>query len=410
MGRFKFNIGDEVRMTEDAFLHFNLYTFFDSNEQKKLTGIVVVTKKMDGLNLYGVRFNSTCPKFNSLNGSLSHPFQKSGLFLKSNELVLVKKAIGGTKTTDGRKKIQFKPGMSVSEYVTKLLKKEKDKDRVKWLKTFQNCVLPDEVKEMIDEALTVVLRRDMFSKWGLDEHFEKGITNSILLYGPPGTGKTMVSESIAAVLGKNLMVVDNATIQSNIPGRTEQNITKCFNDAKKKDAVLMVDECDSLLYDRNAVGFILSSQINHLLSEIERFDGVIILTTNRLHRLDEALQRRIIAKVELKTPTKEARREIWSKLIPKKMPVEKKIDYNELAEYEMTGGDIKNAILLASRKAIAKNNKMVRYEDFKIGVDNVLKGKSDFNDVKPGNIADRLIKDYTNMNLGGGMERDAVLK
>ena len=133
---------------------------------------------------------------------------------------------------------------------------------------------------MIDEALTVVLNSDKFEEWGINEHFEKGLTNSILLYGPPGTGKTMVSESIASVLGLNLMKMGTGDIQSNIPGKTEQNITDCFKQAKDEKAVLLLDECDSLLYDRNAVGAILSAEINHLLGEIENFDGIVVLTTN----------------------------------------------------------------------------------------------------------------------------------
>ena len=43
----------------------------------------------------------------------------------------------------------------------------------------------------------------------------------------------------------------------------------------------------------------MGSEINALLTELENFDGVCILTTNRLQKLDPALQRRIIAKVYL---------------------------------------------------------------------------------------------------------------
>ena len=286
-----------------------------------------------------------------------------------------------TKRTTG-KIVQYKPGLSIKEYVKNLLKMEKDKERIKWLRTFDNCVLPKSVRNTIDEALTIVLRSEMFDKWGINEHFEKGLTNSILIYGPPGTGKTMVSESIAAILGMNLMKLTNADIQSNIPGQTEKNMTDSFKKAKSEDALIMLDECDSMLYNRNAVGAIMSAEINHLLTEIENFSGIVILTTNRLHKLDEALQRRIIAKIELPFPDKPTRKEIWKKLIPRKMPV-RKLNFNELSDAMISGGEIKNAIILSARKAIAQNRNIVEMTDFRVSIVNIIKSKEDFESVQP---------------------------
>ena len=221
----------------------------------------------------------------------------------------------------------------------------------------------------------------MFEKWGLHEHFEKGITNSILIYGPPGTGKSMVSESIAAVLGKNLMMISAASIQSNIPGQSERNMTDSFAKARKEDAVVLFDECDSIFYNRDAVGAIMSAEINHFLTELERFDGVVLLTTNRLHKLDGALQRRIIAKIELGLPDEKTRVEIWKKLIPEKMPTEK-LDFKKLAKASLSGGDIKNVVILAARKGIAQNKKKVEMIDFEISCDSVLMAKRNFESVQ----------------------------
>ena len=287
--------------------------------------------------------------------------------------------------TNKGKIIKYKPGVSIMNYIKNLLKTERDKERIKWLRTFENCVLPKNVRNTIDEALTVVLRSEMFDKWGINEHFEKGLTNSILIYGPPGTGKTMVSESIAAILGMNLMKLTNADIQSNIPGQTEKNMTDSFQKAKDEDALIMLDECDSMLYNRNAVGAIMSAEINHLLTEIENFSGIVILTTNRLHKLDEALQRRIIAKIELPLPDRPTREAIWKKLIPGKMPV-KKLNFTELSEAVISGGEIKNAILLSARKAIAQNRDIVEMTDFRVSIVNIIKSKEDFESVQPNRV------------------------
>lgn len=280
-------------------------------------------------------------------------------------------------------KIQYKPGTDIDNFVQELVKcAEVQIERKRWLETYQRCVLNPEVKEAIKEALAVVLNSAKFEEWGFTTQFEKGLTNSILLYGAPGTGKTMVAECIAAILDKNIIRVDAGVIQSPIPGQTEKNIKKVFNEAKTQNAVVLLDECDSLLYNRNQVGAILSAEINCFLSEIERFDGVVVMTTNRIHKLDEALERRIVLKLEVTPPNKEARLQIWKNLVPEKMPV-KKIDFNELAEVDLTGGEIKNAILLAARKAIGSNVKTVTHEYFEHAVAMVLESKEQFKRTRP---------------------------
>ena len=286
------------------------------------------------------------------------------------------------KKQETKKVIEYKPGMSIKAYIEKLLKSESDKDRIKWLRTFNNCVLPKPVKEAVDESIIVVLQRKKFEEWGLYEHFEKGLTNSILIYGPPGTGKTMISESIAAVLGKNLMKITTANVQSNVPGETERNITDSFKKAKQQNCVIMFDECDGLLANRNDVGTILAAEINCLLTEIERFDGEVILTTSRLHSLDEALQRRIIAKVKLDLPDKESRELIWQKLIPDKMPVEN-LDFKKLSQFKLSGGEIKNCVFLSARKAIVNNETKVNMSTFLKVIEQVKDAKIDYEDSKP---------------------------
>jgi SpoVK/Ycf46/Vps4 family AAA+-type ATPase len=279
-------------------------------------------------------------------------------------------------------KISLRKKESVRSFVERLLKVEKDAERRKWLSVFNRCILPDDVRAMVEEAIVLVMHRDLFEKWGFFEHYEKGLTNSILLHGPPGTGKTMISESIAAVLGKNLMTLATRELQSNIPGQVERNIDEAFNRAKAENAVVLLDECDSLLSDRNDVGTIMAAEINALLTAIERFDGVVILTTNRLHVLDPALQRRIVAKVEVKMPTFDARKQIWVSSLPSKMPIGE-VDFAVLAEKELSGGDIKNAVMLAARKAIARGDRRVEMEHFVAATEMVWSEKRAYEKTRP---------------------------
>lgn len=357
-----FNIGDEVEVINE-------------DNRDELNGVRGKVKCFNNEGFYiGIEFKKEYDFMNSLSGACEDGY---GYFIHKEHLKLIK-AKGKTKTEND---LSFKPGMKIDKYVKMIIKSEpSNSTRRKWLNTFSQCVLPEKVKTLIEEALIVMLRSEKFEEWEINKHFEKGLTNSILLYGESRTGKTMIAESISAVLNKNIMKLDSGAIQSNIPGQIERNIKESFEKAEKEDAVLLLDECDSLLYNRESVGAIMSSEINSLLTEIERFKGVCILTTNRLNRLDSALQRRIIAKIELPLPTEKARVQIWKNLIPKKMPLNENVDYKILAQYDLSGGEIKNAILLTARKVIAQNKDNCEFNDFKTAIEGIMQSKKDFNE------------------------------
>lgn len=217
---------------------------------------------------------------------------------------------------------------------------------------FDSVIIADEKRQQILEALEQINQQDLiFDKWGFGETIEKGKGVSLLFYGPPGTGKTLMAQALANKLNMVLNIVSTADIESSAPGEAERNIRKHFAEAKEKNSILLFDECDSLIYTRQNVGPILGAQINELLSQIERFDGITIFTTNRLGTLDEAVNRRLALKLEFEMPTIEERAKIWQRMFPKKAPLEKDIDWMKLAIIEVTGGYIKNAVLRAARMA-----------------------------------------------------------
>jgi len=217
---------------------------------------------------------------------------------------------------------------------------------------FETVIVADEKKDQILEALEQVNQADLiFDVWGFADTIEKGKGVSLLFYGPPGTGKTLMAQAIANKLDRKLVIIGTADVESSAPGEAERNIRKHFKDAKDKDAVLLFDECDSLIYSRQHVGPILGAQINELLSQLERFEGVTIFTTNRLGTLDEAVNRRLALKLEFDMPDRDQRAKIWERMIPTKAPVGEDVNYHKLASVEIAGGYIKNAVLRAARMA-----------------------------------------------------------
>lgn len=239
----------------------------------------------------------------------------------------------------------------------------------KTIVAFDSVIIEDEKKQQILEALEQINQAELiFDTWGFGETIEKGRGVSLLFHGPPGTGKTLMAQAIAHRMNTTLNILGTADIQSSSPGEAERNIRKHFKDAKQKKNVLLFDECDSMIYSRNGVGPIMASIVNELLSQLERFDGVTIFTTNRLGTLDEAFNRRLALKLSFPMPTPDMRAQIWKRMIPAKAPIAKNIDWDRLAKVELSGGYIKNAVLRAARMAaiqkVADDKKKIRMEHF----------------------------------------------
>jgi AAA+ superfamily predicted ATPase len=237
-------------------------------------------------------------------------------------------------------------------------------------------VVATEVREEVEAVLKQHENRDkMFKDWGLEEiGYGKGMT--FLFYGGPGTGKTWMATCIGEAMGVEILSIGAAEIQSSEPGGANRAIQAAFKECKDKGKILFIDECDSLITSRNDVGMILGGEINTLLTEIEKTEGIVILATNRIENLDAALERRISLIVEFPEPTFEQRQVIWEKTIPKKMPLNKDVKLDKLSEYKLTGGQIKNAVLQAARLALAEDAKAVNEQHFENAIKRINKSKN----------------------------------
>ena len=129
---------------------------------------------------------------------------------------------------------------------------------------------------------------------------------SLLLSGPPGTGKTALAADVARRLDRPLAVKRASDLLSKWVGGTEANIAEAFADAREEGAVLLFDEADSLLLDRSDARMSWEiTQVNELLTWMDSHPLPFIAATNFARRLDPAVFRRFLFKVELR-PLSEA--------------------------------------------------------------------------------------------------------
>lgn len=129
---------------------------------------------------------------------------------------------------------------------------------------------------------------------------------SLCLYGEPGTGKSYYAKYLADRLGIEVILKKASDLISSYVGETEQNIAKAFAEAKSKKAMLIFDEADTFLQDRNnAIRSWEVAQVNEMLTQMESAEYPFVCTTNLLDTLDEASLRRFTFKIKFDFMTQE---------------------------------------------------------------------------------------------------------
>ncbi|WP_299027259.1 ATP-binding protein [uncultured Campylobacter sp.] len=237
-----------------------------------------------------------------------------------------------------------------------------------------DVVLDVKVKELLDAILKQVDRRVLarLSNWGIKSR--KNVDAKIIFYGPPGTGKTMSALSLAKSLKKQVLSFDCSKILSKYVGESEQNVRKIFDTYKeicaksKSEPVLLLNEADQFLSTRVEGGSGADKMHNQMqnifLEQIERFEGVLIATTNFLQSLDVAFSRRFDYKIEFKKPDLAARLAIWRKVLPENASFEENFDVKQLAKFELSGAQIMLALKNTALKVAVREDGIFTMGDF----------------------------------------------
>ena len=214
-----------------------------------------------------------------------------------------------------------------------------------------DVVLNEQTRALLENILRQLDKnvQARLASWGMKPR--KNIDAKVIFYGPPGTGKTMSAYCLAKSLKKQVLSFDCSKILSKYVGESEQNVRKIFDSYReicaktKSEPVLLLNEADQFLSSRLENGSSGSEQMhnqmqNIFLEQIEKFQGVLIATTNFMQSFDKAFSRRFEYKIEFKKPQLNERIQIWQKVLPKNAEFEESFDINTIAKYELSGASI----------------------------------------------------------------------
>lgn len=251
-------------------------------------------------------------------------------------------------------------------------------------RTFEDVILPPATRRALNQALSQLTRHDLiFRQWGLGERHPSGLGLTFNFAGPSGTGKTICAEAMAHALGRRLLIVRYAELESMWMGETPKNVAAVFRRAHEEGAVLFFDEADAIASRRSTLQEPgaqreANAVVNVLLQELESSSGVVIFATNLASNFDPAFERRIRTHVLFEMPGPDEREQIWRvQLHPTRTPLSDDVDFRALAEtYPVSGGSIRNAVFKAALAAAAEpgvdGEKRIAQRHFEDGIRDVI--------------------------------------
>jgi len=265
---------------------------------------------------------------------------------------------------------------------------------------WNDIVLPESKKRLINDIITYAdprNREKVFREWKFEEKINRNSGLNILFTGPPGTGKTMCAQIIANKLEMDIYKIDLSALVSKFIGETERNINKIFEEAKTSNAIIFLDECDTILGKRTEITHSIDRysniEIGYLLQKLEEHDEIVILATNLKRNMDEAFTRRMQFIVDIENPNAKDRLRIWSNFFsfyPYNQRVyagdtikEEDLEFFAKA-FDISGATISNIALSAAFMAANEGGRKIEVKDIALATQKELEKmgkpiiKSDF--------------------------------
>lgn len=214
-----------------------------------------------------------------------------------------------------------------------------------------------------------------------------------MLHGPPGTGKTLTAEGISELLKCPLYMVSAGELGTD-SRVLESELQRILDICHAWGAILLLDEADVFLEKRNMHDLHRNALVSIFLRQLEYFQGILFLTTNRVETFDDAFQSRIHIALRYDPLDRNAKKTIFKMFVERARAQQKtkdaaivfsEEDYDSLARHELNGRQIKNTVIRAQALAVNKGEPLGMQHvrqilDVQVNFDRDLKGGTGYQD------------------------------
>lgn len=228
-----------------------------------------------------------------------------------------------------------------------------DVDKVQDIQFNDNAFEELKIKQDYKDLLLCMINNEIPS---FDPISDKGQGKIFLLNGNPGIGKTLTAEAMAEYLHKPLYFVSVGELGTETE-ELEQALVKIINLTKKWNAIVLIDEVDVFAQKRNATNLKNNAMTAVFLRMIERFEGLMFMTTNMSSTLDEAFISRATLVLDYKDLTCKVKKQIFEKCLETIKETGITVDLSEkyldkISTCKVNGRVIKNIMRLAYSLAL----------------------------------------------------------
>jgi SpoVK/Ycf46/Vps4 family AAA+-type ATPase len=185
----------------------------------------------------------------------------------------------------------------------------------------------------------------------------KGKGLIILLHGGPGTGKTLTAESIAEYAHCPLYRVTCGDIGTD-PESVEKYLETVLYIGTVWRCVVLLDEADVFLEERTPTDLQRNALVSVFLRTLEYFEGILVLTSNRVGTFDEAFKSRVQLAIHYPPLDAKGRYKIWHMFFRDMLDSDERTKQDELedqlktlSQEAMNGRQIRNVINTARQLA-----------------------------------------------------------
>ncbi|CZR60683.1 uncharacterized protein PAC_10579 [Phialocephala subalpina] len=214
----------------------------------------------------------------------------------------------------------------------------------------------------------------------------KGKGMIFLLHGEPGVGKTLTAESVADYTQRPLYTISSGDLGVDAEA-VERKLLDALELAAHWNAIVLIDEADVFLEQRSNHDLTRNGLVSVFLRLLEYYEGIMILTTNRIGAFDAAFKSRIHLAIKYPALSVASRRDLWTTFITNIHtrpfpPWWDEAFLESVAAEVLNGRQIKNVVRTAYALAVADGSEL-RPQDIHMSLKSITDFEEDFGHDEP---------------------------